>query len=336
MPSLVGVSDVDPVIAHDENPTPSRYANIATRGFTTDPSIAHDESDNQLQVVNFTDKKAPKAMKVVSNDQVASPAFSSTPKSNQRKVTPHGDSASKQVQQKKVNQMSLSSFFLSSGNKGSATTPPSTVHKRATTTIDQTCSVLDQLSPPRKRPLNISSKSCMRKESISSSDNINAIEANEMERKLDTNAPADKIVTDDQSKCGEKSQDKGAGIDCSNDSNETRDEGTNIDEKTEMSTNINPKPPEEKVKSISEPFKNLTEEELSEDRRTLHKKYRAMKQRYLKRAAELISQAKTGIEDETFHVPNLEQLGNEESLHDDDFPARVVSNMALLIEGRYF
>jgi hypothetical protein len=353
MPSLVGgsaseLARVGPVVDRDENPPSSRKTNIATRGLKTNPSIVHEETEKQLQVVELTEKKAIKAMTSFTNDPVALPASTSILKSKKRKVTPSGDPESKQFQQKKVSQMSLSSFFLPCGNKDAAT-PPSKVNKRASTPHQQTLSVLEQLSLPRKRPLNIPSKLDALKGSSPSASDAKTIATTKAEEKFDTDMNDTATSTNGESQHGERFQDEDAIIvHLSSNTDETTEENkpVNVDEseandickrissKKRFASKSKSKPTDEKTKSLSEPLKQLTEVELSEDRLTMLKNYRIMKERYLERAAQLISQAKNSIEEETFDVPNLEHLGEGKSLDDDDFPTRVVSNLALLIEGR--
>jgi hypothetical protein len=357
MPSLVRASALSyvgplPVVAQDENPPSSRITDIATRDFKTNPCIVQEETGKQLQLVDLTEKKTNKAMSSSSKKKIALPASTSTPKSNQRKVTPHGDPESKQVQQKKVSQMSLSSFFLPSGDKSRVATPLSKINEGTGVTNHQAFSVLEQLISHDKKSLSSSSNTCS-----PTNGDTEVVEETQGDGKLDKNdskPPTVKSNKDGGSKRGKKSQDKDNTNDLSNDTDEIQGEDTFVDvqesKPQNKTTNIitsskrkctkkrfasKPKSSEEKATSATEPLKQLTEDELSEDRLLLHKNYRSMKERYLERASQLISHAKSGIDEETFEVPNLEKLGEGESLDDDDFPTRVVSNMALLIEGRY-
>lgn len=75
--------------------------------------------------------------------------------------------------------------------------------------------------------------------------------------------------------------------------------------------------------------------ELPEQRLQMLHRNTEMRKRYLGRADNLISEAKAGIEEETFDIPPLKAESiTAESTQDQEYPDVVVSNMALLIEGR--
>jgi hypothetical protein len=85
------------------------------------------------------------------------------------------------------------------------------------------------------------------------------------------------------------------------------------------------------------PPKRLTEADLSAERSFLYQRYQAMKEQYLQRSLDLVAQSRDCLEEEKFEMEELQPLQEGESLDQDgeEFPARVVVNMALLIEGRY-
>jgi hypothetical protein len=88
-----------------------------------------------------------------------------------------------------------------------------------------------------------------------------------------------------------------------------------------------------------QPVKLLTENELSEERRSLNDKYRAMRLRYLERAAGLVDESRDGLVEELYEVPAL-QAGDEHKSNSregciiEEFSTQVVANMVLLVEGR--
>ncbi|KAL3942431.1 MAG: hypothetical protein SGARI_000267 [Bacillariaceae sp.] len=93
----------------------------------------------------------------------------------------------------------------------------------------------------------------------------------------------------------------------------------------------------EKKTPTTSPPKLLSEQDLPADRQSAYQKYRTMKTRYLERSSQLVAQATRagGIEEENFERAALEPLGENESIvdGDEDFPTRVVGNIALVIEG---
>ncbi len=86
--------------------------------------------------------------------------------------------------------------------------------------------------------------------------------------------------------------------------------------------------------------KELSESELSEENRGLLQKYRAMKERYLERVNDVTNNHREGFPEEDFGTIQLEaitdgtELKTNETSQCEEFPPQVVTNMALLIEGR--
>ncbi len=86
--------------------------------------------------------------------------------------------------------------------------------------------------------------------------------------------------------------------------------------------------------------KELSEDELSEENRALLQKYRTMKERYLERVNDVMNEHKDGLSEEVFGTIQLESIADGTELktndanHCEEFPSEVVTNMALLIEGR--
>lgn len=72
--------------------------------------------------------------------------------------------------------------------------------------------------------------------------------------------------------------------------------------------------------------------ELSEERKALLKKYSGMKTRYARRAQDLVEEAKKGLPEEDFTMPELHT--NKEEGEGNDYSDNVIATMVLLIEGR--
>ena len=79
---------------------------------------------------------------------------------------------------------------------------------------------------------------------------------------------------------------------------------------------------------------HVTEPALQPERQALRQKYEDLKLRYMDRGEEIMEAARTGIDEETFKMQELEESVIEDG-SENDFPDSVVANMALLIEGRY-
>jgi hypothetical protein len=101
-----------------------------------------------------------------------------------------------------------------------------------------------------------------------------------------------------------------------------------------------------KTKSSELPYtfmaeEKLSEEDLSEERCSLLRKYRKMKVRYLERAYDVTHRHKDGLDEEDLGTTKLQPItdGTELKTNDanncEDFPTQVVTNMAPLIEGRW-
>jgi len=86
--------------------------------------------------------------------------------------------------------------------------------------------------------------------------------------------------------------------------------------------------------------KKLSEGELSAEAAALLKKYRNMKDLYLKRADDVTNRYKNGLDEEDFGTIKYELLSDDTDLklndtkHCEEFPPQVIANMSLLIEGR--
>ena len=101
-----------------------------------------------------------------------------------------------------------------------------------------------------------------------------------------------------------------------------------------------------KIKSSESPAtpmveEELSEEDLSEERGSLLRKYRKMRERYLERAHDVTHRYKYGLDEEDLGTVKLQPItdGTELKTNDanncEDFPTQVVTNMAPLIEGRW-
>jgi hypothetical protein len=84
-----------------------------------------------------------------------------------------------------------------------------------------------------------------------------------------------------------------------------------------------------------EPQKESTQSlpDLPEERLALLRKHKHMEERYSKLAEELVLGARGGLDEENFDIPELQHTVVDASA-DHDFPACVVANMVLHIEGR--
>ncbi|KAG7346354.1 chromatin assembly factor 1 subunit A [Nitzschia inconspicua] len=379
MPSLVSVSQQTAPVGKTTDYDSSSSQEGTVTGHSenkTDPTMmdgedrSRDVESSERVVSSIDDGTSPKHTHPIEEPSAKS---STTPKSKKRKVTPGSDIESKQSQQKKVNQLSLSSFFLPAGsNKSTTSTPPPSSHENCTRissstkkrkVTSHTSGVLEKISSstrksPRTKTLNRTEDKTMpliRKKV--------GRELDEDNEKLDTGSgdaelPAQDIQTDGdrpQREQNLKANEEEEVVGLCNNTEEENDEETSAGGEVSK-TNDQNEPPitvatkkqktkrraaakskttveERSVKEESEPPTRLAEEEFDDDRRTLLHNYRTMKERYLERVAQLIDQAKRGIEEESYEVPKLEALGEGESLDDDEFPTQVVSNMALLIEG---
>ena len=74
--------------------------------------------------------------------------------------------------------------------------------------------------------------------------------------------------------------------------------------------------------------------ELPEERKTLLQKYADMKTRYSRRSQELVEEARNGLAEEDFVMPEPQPNKEESSASEDTFSDHVIANMAVLIEGR--
>jgi hypothetical protein len=93
------------------------------------------------------------------------------------------------------------------------------------------------------------------------------------------------------------------------------------------------------VQTEVQPLSLLTEIDLSEDRRCLDGKFRAMRERYLKRASELVAEVRDGLEEERYETPALRggfepESAASEGGDGEQFSTQVVANMVVLVEGR--
>jgi hypothetical protein len=364
MPSLIGaVNDMDPpVTAKIEDGSSTVVADIgAVR--SVPPTDENMESEPGDKVVILDDVKEDDGN---GEDPASSESDNgnadTSPKSQKRKVTPSGDSESKQSQQEKVKQMSLSSFFLPAKVGVSDRKSPLASEnvkmsgtKRTTRSSAKNGSVLENLPSPRKRPLEdamtkgndveaMKSESIQEdgtKESPPDTDNT-TIEKSDAEEPINGGSAKE---SEDNSGNEEKTKgqtDSKVIVDLSTEEEVTEAQPHDAEEAAAAARK--PKAPRKRAsnkaskaeqKKAPTPPARLEEKDLDGDRRSLHQKYQTMKVRYVERSSQLVSQARSGIEEENFGKQKPEPLGENETLEDEDFPTRVVGNMALIIEGRY-
>ena len=384
MPSLVGaVKDFDPIAAKIEGGSavdPGAAQSISpaegSHNMETEASV---KAETSVEVKNSDGKEDPASSQSTDsiNDEDA------TPKSKKRKVTPAEDSESKQTQQEKVKQMSLSSFFLPAKDgagkspmaavTGSAKPAKNSSSGKKRSAAPENGSVLENLPSPRKRPL----EERLEENSDDGDEKMKDGDATSKDAEKDSKLPA----ADDDSKVEEEgAADAKPAVDTAMDiSNSGEAESSIDDKKGAKEANDKPEPDVVDLSTESEATKSkpedgkkgetpaavakpavkpkstrkrapkkksaeqkkepalparLEEKDLSEERRSLHQKYQAMKVRYLERSSQLVSQARGGMEEEGYEKQALEPLDENESLDEEDFPTRVVGNMALIVEGR--
>ena len=277
-------------------------------------------------------------------DSAAATAESNTLSPKKRKVTPNEDSGSKQNQQKKINQMSLSAFFPTKGD-----TPAKSAPKEARATAASTAKATPPASKKRKHELSPSTKSSQNQLSVlemltpPSKGPKEAKKTDNMEDSIQPIIEHDTAVESHpctamgtvaaENNMAEESQDS---------TTDTREQShTTSESETTMPASCK-KPSQRKAAAKKAPAKSkqaetpkrLTPEELPEDRLALHQKYTSMKEKYLQTAAQLLAQAKQGIEEEAFERCNLEPLQDGDADNEEEFPTRVVTNILLLVEGR--
>lgn len=77
-----------------------------------------------------------------------------------------------------------------------------------------------------------------------------------------------------------------------------------------------------------------TQPTLSNADKDLLQKHKDMQQRYQQRSQDLVEGSRSGLDEEQFNIPTLEEAALGEN-SDDEFPETALRNMAILIEGRY-
>lgn len=280
--------------------------------------------------------------------------------SKERRVTPTDESLSKkQQQQKKVNQMTLGSFFfgakkqtsspvskpVTAGTKRKQPSPVKSPEKDATSTKAEVeileakattgTSTKTSAREDKKKEQKDKSPASPRKESKevmgapqspSTNDNdtvdltndapdTNAKELDYNTNNRDIDAPSGPIAPE------EKPEKESS----SNGSSANR--ASTSDDKSSTHPIVIDSSEESDAKTVSA-------EELPEERKALLQKNKDMATRYSRRAEELVLEARGGLDDEDFTLPEPQPV-EEESASDQEFSDSVLANMALLIEGRY-
>jgi len=387
----------------------SRSSNMSMTNQTADATslslkIATVSSgDKPLKILNNT---ALGSAEKIDESNIMSSSHTS-PLNKKRRVTPNEDSGSKQNQQNKVNQMTLSSFFFKGKNKATVSTPPKTGNnKTINSRVENGTTKSTNILSSRKRP---------------HADEISPTTDSRRNDEIETiNIDDDNDNDNDQGNIKEeKSTEKG--LTEENNPTSDGDTGGNVDlekvkqkvplsdsivsaskdmcsfsinvpvvstmantattAQTTSTKNINiltplarkkrgpstpatagknkkkatpkavkttsarkPKQSISKKSKTPESFtapKTLSIEELPEERRTLIHQHNAMKGRYLARASELVTRYRDGTDEENdFGMIYLQPVTDENELKllnttnkCEEFPAQIVTNMALLIEG---
>jgi hypothetical protein len=278
--------------------------------------------------------------------------------SKKRRVTPTDESSSKkQQQQKKVNQMTLGSFFFGAKKQ---TSSPLSKPVTAGTKRKQPSPV----KSPRKDAASTKAEveTLEAKATTGSSTETTAQEDKKKEQK--DKSPASPRKESKEVMAAPQSPNDNDTVDLTNDSPDTnaKDLDCNANNMC-IDAPSSPIAPEEKPekesssnessanraspsndKSSTHPIvidsseesdaKGVSAEELPEERKALLQKNNDMTTRYSRRAEELVREARGGLDDEDFTLPEPQPV-EEESASDQEFSDSVLANMALLIEGWY-
>jgi hypothetical protein len=117
-------------------------------------------------------------------------------------------------------------------------------------------------------------------------------------------------------------------------------ETIDLSEEAEEEKDCARKPAETKPKDEGSPEKEPPREEsvplreLPEERKALLQKHSLMKTKYSQRSQELLKEARKGLMEEKFVIPEPQPKKEDSSSDDDSFTDHVIANMVLLIEGR--
>ena len=288
---------------------------------------------------------------------------SSTPNSKKRQITPNDDSGSKQKQQKKVNQMTLSSFFFKgSKTPTTASTPSKTPQRKATK------SPKNRTPPPSEAKKGETSRA--EKSEVIDVDMVpdegQSTTTPSEESKPSPTEIAVKMETSEETKLNDGSAVCSVDVIASAPGTKPTTESLATNAINVLSESVVKKKPRaraakskknspsakessarkpKKTKALDSLVTNvvkkeLSESELSEENRSLLQKYRTMKERYLERVHDVNNKHKAGLPEEDLGDINLQPITDDTELKTNDtgnceeFPSQVVSNMALIIEGR--
>eukprot|EP00980_Cylindrotheca_fusiformis_P000723 scaffold168_cov124-Cylindrotheca_fusiformis.AAC.23 len=235
-------------------------------------------------------------------------------------------SSSKQRQQRKVNQMTLGNFFFATKTSSSSPTKsPAATNMTPMTTIrslkkqpsltktSQTKSPVPVQSSEKEKPSAAPTLDCSSKELATTM----ATDENTVEKKK-VELPAN----DETSKRAEQETTTVA-------LPPRRKRRASVQTKT--ATASSPKAAVADPAKKDEDSKPLPRaEELSDERKALLKKHQSMKTRYTSRSQELVEEAKKGLPEEEYVMPEPRKEPVEGN---DEFSDPVVANMVLLIEG---
>eukprot|EP00429_Kryptoperidinium_foliaceum_P008159 CAMPEP_0176025998 /NCGR_PEP_ID=MMETSP0120_2-20121206/12728_1 /TAXON_ID=160619 /ORGANISM="Kryptoperidinium foliaceum, Strain CCMP 1326" /LENGTH=1018 /DNA_ID=CAMNT_0017359189 /DNA_START=131 /DNA_END=3187 /DNA_ORIENTATION=- len=235
----------------------------------------------------------------------------------QPRVTPLETPTSKKTQQKKVNQLTLSSFFRPFNGK-KALSPKKTPPPPSRAANDKPSTAVSKPQPDK-------SKEAAKAKPLGNKD---APDKSSLPTKEKNDEPSEVSPADNGSEPIAVSVTKGT----------SDEEHTNAttDKETIDGSAAAPIVLEEKFNSSSgenektEPVPEVQEKEMSPERVELLSKYVMMMQQCEQRSKELKELAQEGIDEEDFKMPSLQITT---SLPDEEFPDVVVNNMAILIEG---
>lgn len=311
-----------------------------------------DEDDDKTAEMSLDGEDSPPFTEPSSRGKEESPCITSDATNKRRRVTPVETTATKQQQQKKVNQMQLSFFF----HKATSNKVPSLSGRgiAGKTVLSQTPTEMS-CSKDRTTEFNlIAQKStgsgdgrrkrrCVAEDepaeakpsslSLGTSNVIESIETNPSESALGHKEVPKIIAASEIQATFTKNQKT---IDDCILQVESVDHKRH-DATKELSTSMNPT---EVLLVDATSYPEIIEldcdssddeVEVDDERKALLEKHSDIKQRCQQRSEELVQVAREGIEEEDFEMPSLERV-NVSS--DEDFPDAVVNNMAILIEGR--
>ena len=388
MPSLFSVSESDPsqsakakecgndiivldadtdmnieVTTDEQSRTDIKDMGLSNHSLTIQSNVDESSIDDRIEFSTET-KGIDQIEKISASDL-------STPNSKKRRVTPSDDSGSKQKQQKKVNQMTLSSFFFKGSNVATTASTPSKMPNQEATkspsppsTSEKTFGMNPAMDP---MTIDVDIETDQLQTTSSSSDEVKpppkkaTVSADKIETSIETNlnhgsavssviipagSQSTKMATDSSTKTinvlsqsAVKKKTRARPAKPRNTDSSKGKESSARKAKQSASSTKKTKPLDS-LATTAVVKKKLSEGELSEENRALLRKYRAMKERYMERVHDVTNKHKDGLQEEDLGTVKFQPIRDDIELKTKDagqceeFPSQVVTNMALLIEGR--